>query len=360
MEVTIEQLLYANYIKYDKMAILTQQAFVGSDATIVNVYIDMHSLLKNLYAEFYHNTTIKSYVVIAASFINLCAHIRAYFRSRHRVESRIYLVYGENRGEFNKKFYYDYLSTWNKTLNAHTEVTEFINANLGLIEMLCPYLNDIFFIKTDVEPGVAIYNRINKDELIPGLEKVPSIIITKDEKYLSQIPATKPNVVIYRVCKNRGEDISYYIASDNIWLYNTNSPEYYSRAKSLNPGLLSLFMAMTHVPSRDIKSSYNTPKAIAKLHELIQDGHLWNSYNFVASLQYAADQIQVNLKSRSGPAYDIISKFKAIDIIYQHAAYMETPESKNESYLIRKIDNDGVREINNQYFKDIPLDLDRL
>ena len=71
MEVTIEQLLYANYIKYDKMVTLTQQAFAGSDATIVNVYIDMHSLLKNLYAEFYHNTTIKSYVVIAASFINL-------------------------------------------------------------------------------------------------------------------------------------------------------------------------------------------------------------------------------------------------------------------------------------------------
>ena len=370
MEVTIEQLMYGNFIKYDQMQTLTQQAveyFVNNgfpqaaDANTINIYIDMYSMLRSLYATRSKDYDVVTNVVIAASFINLCAHIRAYYRTRHRVETRIYLVYSQNQGFVPQKFYYDYQYKWNKTLKDRTDINNLISSNLGLLETLCPYLNDIFFINTTTEPAVVIYDRINKDEILyPG---IPNFIFTKDQ-FMYQIPAVKANTVVFRVSKKEKDDSSFLVSYSNAiysLMENINpSSNTLTLANSISPGLTSLFMAMTHVPSRDMKSAYNSNKAVSVLYNLISNKHILNGYNFYSSLQRVQDKIQPNLQSRTGPEFNILSRFAAIDVIYQHALYMNTPESKDEHYLVRKIDNDGVREINNKYFKAVPLDLNRL
>ena len=50
MDISIEQKLFASYIKYDVLEQLTLTAFKNSNADVVNIYIDMHSILKPLYA----------------------------------------------------------------------------------------------------------------------------------------------------------------------------------------------------------------------------------------------------------------------------------------------------------------------
>ena len=359
--ITLEQLLYSYYIRYDTLQMLTQTAFAGSDANVVNVYIDMANMLRPIYAQHY-GVAIENYTTVASSFINLCAHMRAYFRSRHHVETRIYLVYSDNLGDTPRRFYTDYAATWVNNFNSKPNVTKMIKDNLDLLRLLCPYFNDIFLLETTNEPTVAIFDRINKDELLfPG---VPNIVLTKDI-YAYQLPAMKTNTVIYRPCKHNGVDESFVVSTGNVLpLYmeatHRQGGATLDLAANVNPQLLSLFMAMTNVPSRDLKSVYNANKAIAVINNLIMNQHIVDGYNFVQSLVMIEQKIQPTLRSRPGPQFNVLARYKAIDMVFQHSLYMNTPECMNEAYLIRKIDDDSVREINDKYFAQNPLDLNRL
>lgn len=361
LSITLEQLLYGNYIRYDTLQTLTLSAFANSDAEMCNIYIDMANMLRPLYGTNY-NISVENYTTIASSFINLCAHMRAYYRSRHRVETRIYMVYSDNLGEVPRKFYNDYNASWVNNFMSKPNITKMIKDNLDLLRILCPYLNDIFLIETTNEPAVAIYDRINKDEILfPG---IPNIIITKDV-YAFQLPAMKMNTVIFRPAKKEGMDTSFMINTPNVLVSYMQSTHRQGGATidlaaNISPELLSLFMAMTNVPSRDVKSVYNANKAIAVINNLIQNHHIVDGYNFVQALVMVEQQIQPNLRSRPGQQFNVLARYKAIDLVFQHSLYMNTPECLNEAYLVRKIDDNSVREINNKYFVSNPLDLNRL
>ena len=67
------------------------------------------------------------------------------------------------------------------------------------------------------------------------------------------------------------------------------------------------------------------------------------------------------MKSKSSISYDeFANRFKAIDLRYQHMLYKQLPESKEQSYLQRLQDPETVRSINDRYFSNVPLDLERL
>lgn len=359
MDISIEQKLFASYIKYDVLEQLTLAAFKNSNADVVNIYIDMHSILKPLYAsgKYMINNIPTS---IASSMINLCAHMRAYYRSRHHVETRIYLIYSENRCELNNRIYEGYNNSWRDTLNNNRNITKSINENLELLDILCPYFNDIFFIRTEFEPAVVILDRICKDEGI--LFGVPNIIISKDP-YMYQVVAMKDNTVIFRPKKFEGKDVSFLVTKPYvIYNYMTLFKEKIRNHEDLayDPGIFSLFLAMTKLPSRNIPALFSSNKAFSILNNLINNNYIINGYNFAPVIQDISLQLNTNLKSRESIKYDIPTRFKAIDIVFQHEIFLTRPEALDERYLIRKIDNDGVREINNKYFRANPLDLMRL
>ena len=95
--VDISDILYGSFIRYDRMYEMTKFAFYGkTDSNNVNIYIDAYSILKNLYSKG-PSLRIKDSYVIASCLINLSIHIRAYFESRHGVNSKVYIVYGGAR-----------------------------------------------------------------------------------------------------------------------------------------------------------------------------------------------------------------------------------------------------------------------
>ena len=356
MDISIEQRLYSSYIKYEVLERLTLAAFTNSNAEVVNIYIDMHSILKALYV---NNSYMISNIptAIASSMINLCAHMRAYYRSRHHVETRIYLVYSENRCDLNNRIYEGYNYSWLNNLSNSQPITKNIEENLELIEILCPYLNDIFFIRTEFEPAVVILDRICKDEVL--YPAIPNIIISKDP-YMYQVVAMKSNAVIFRPKKRDGLDVSFMVTNPTVFsdytsLFKERQIEYL-----INPSMFSLFLAMTKLPCRNIPALYNSTKAMNVINNLIMNNHIINGYNYASIIQDLSLQINPDLKKRQGVKYDIPTRFKAIDIVFQHDIFRTKPESQDERYLVRKIDNDGVREINNQYFRANPLDLMRL
>ena len=72
MKYPIEQIMYGSFIKYERMAQLTQESFGKNpfccNATNLHVYIDMNSLIKTLYIS--NDLTIEDYTVITSSIIN--------------------------------------------------------------------------------------------------------------------------------------------------------------------------------------------------------------------------------------------------------------------------------------------------
>ena len=56
----------------------------------------------------------------------------------------------------------------------------------------------------------------------------------------------------------------------------------------------------------------------------------------------------------------LTNRFKALDINFLHSLFMNSHESDFRDRLVNLVDDDAVRAINNEYFKNSPLDLNNL
>lgn len=343
MKYSVEQIMYGNYIKYDKMAELTTQSFgrnpYCANSKVLNVYIDMNSLLKILYV--YKDMVVEDYTVITSSIINLCAHIREFYR-RIGVATKIFIINSSNTPQSAKQFYASYnegsINQYNMKF-IHT----IIIPNIELLNMLCKYLPDIYFINDDtVDSATLIYSMIEKDS------SVPSMIYTKDSMAF-QIVTHFNNAIIFRPKKDKDGDISYW--SD----FKLAIPGYkYATGRQpncvpFNPQLLSLMMSISGVKSRSI----STQRTIAQAERLIEDYIGWNvlvnGYNSFDTVNQFCQTIN---------GYEFASIFKAIDVVFQSGLYVD--RSAIDTSIVDLYDPDAVKQINNEYFRNYPLDLNRL
>ncbi|MGL5330979.1 MAG: hypothetical protein ACRDD7_17080 [Peptostreptococcaceae bacterium] len=349
-KVLIEQLLNTNYVKYNRLVEIVNEAFKGSNANSINVYIDLYSILKVLFSDKIYN--IDDYTSVTACIVNMCAHYRDFFRTRYKTESVIYLVYSENAAYLNKQFYPEYNSKNEFIMNRHTHVKDMIKTNLELLNTLCPYLPDIHFINSNFEVGVVIYDLICRNEAV---NNNPHLVITKD-MYNYQL-ASMNNVTVLRPKKSNGEDISYYINKNNLYhIYlKDRKVDLANFPMMLNPGLVSLLMTLSSVTERNIKSLLNIKTAAKELFKAIESYRLVNDYNSNIPLVWNAID---NTKTKIGLT-TFNHRFNAIDIRFQHSVYMTSSEHHSIS-LTNLYDPDTVRGINNSYFKNNPLDLNRL
>lgn len=350
-KISIDQILGSNYIRYDRLVDMVNTAFVGSSADTVNMYIDLYSMLKPLYNN--QNYNIEDYSKVTSNIINICAHYREFFRTRYRVESRFFLVYSKNTPYINKQFYPEYNSGNESSFNTNKLVDDMISNNISLLETICPYLPDIFFIKGDFETSVIIYDLICRVET---LDKVsPHIVLTKD-KYAYQLIPTRDNVLIFRPKKNKGLDMSYFINKGNLisTYMNDRKVKFDESYMSIMPEMLTLMMGLSSVKERNIKTLLNIKSTMKIINDAIKEYKLLNGYNTIETLWNSIDNSKIKLSQQS-----FEYRMKAIDIIFQHSIYINTPECKNVK-CTNLYDPETVKEINNKYFISNPLDLDRL
>lgn len=350
-----ENVLYSNFIKYDVLKEFTQQTLSYSSSDKLNIFIDLNSLLFPLYR---YNARIHEYTGISAIIINLCAHLRYYYHNYHRVETRFYIINSYNAPVSARQFYSDYNYQVESITAESKQITKTIADNCGVLNILCPYLPDIFYIEdNNTEVSVIIHNLCAKfREKDPT---IPNVVLTKDP-YAYQLVAMNPDVVIFRPHKINGEDLSWYVTKDN--LYNAyrvnevkNQTEYENY--SLSPELFSFVMSLTGFKCRKLYAIFNMNTSMKMLTKAVEQSKINNCY--VSDVEYALKGIDYNrLKA---PEYYIAERFKAIDLVFQHYIYMSCPTMhSNTSTIVNLYDPDEVRNINNTYFVSNPLDLNRL
>ena len=353
MKVSIEQLMYKNFIKYNKLIEMVNSAFVGSNATSINIFIDVYSMVKTLYKN--PNILIEDYSSLTSSIINLCAHLRDFFRTRYNTMSKIYIISSRNTPSINETILPFYNNAVKSSMINTPVIDSMITGNIELLKTLCPYLPDIFFIKGTYETGVYIYDIMCKNEMLGNCN--PNIIITRDPYNFQLIPM-KENTVIFRPKKRNGVDSSYYLDKKNLFktFLITDRLIIIKDKMILDPGLFSVFLALSKLPERSIKSLFNTTKTIKMLTEAVVDLRLHNGYNSDMTVVWNS----IYKDSFGSIGYSTFkSRFDVIDIQSQHYSFANSPYSKAVTFP-NLYDPETVKLINNKYFKKIPLDLNRL
>lgn len=357
----VADILYGNYIKYDRMYEMTKFAFYGEiKSESVNIFIDVYSMMLSLFKR--PEAMVKDRYVIASCLINLAIHMRAYFETRHRKTAKVYLVYGGDRIlpklDYTLNQSYGFIPLYNSD-NVLMEDSNYvlqclINENFEILQTLCPYIHDIFFISS---------HQLGFNVLVGDLDRIdddPNIILSKDPMSY-ELVAYIPRTCMFRPKKYKMDDNSWVVTKSTLYnayrhgeLNNTSEIDV-----SLNPQLFSLFLSLAGVKSRSLRSLFSSGTSIKMIQKAIMMNIIPND-NCVASLLNSQDDIEI-LKLLQGTTVEPKEVKKRLALIDFPTKMMEYDSNfydvKHE--CVNHYDPDAVREINNKYFVQYPLDLNR-
>lgn len=369
--VDLAAFLYSQFITYDRLTTIVNEACKNSNASMAHIYIDMHSLLKSMLVNI-GNVRVSDYTVITSCMINMAIHYKSFFRTRYQTDCKVFFIYSDNCPEVNKKWVLNYNEKDWQLFHHSPVMTDIINKNIELMKILCPYINNVFFIHTEQETGVAIQHlmNINKDT---ETQEYFNFIVSKDV-YNFQLVYNDNTIILrpkryYGESKTQSSDTSYYVSRSNIWKSILESRKIqYDFNVLISPELTSLVLAISGISSRGIKATIGIKRTLQIIQKLINEYAMPNSYsadtNNIA-LIYMNAKSRINTLSEAKNYPDILimeNNFKAIDIAYQYDLFVNmSPEFDTMgSYLVNLYDPEGLKHINEVYFKNNPLDFMRL
>lgn len=355
-QINIEDILIRYFVKYDTLDSLISYAFEGSNENSLNIFIDLYGLYHTIYSRNFR-TNIIDYTSFTSSIINMCVHYRSYFRGLG-VHTKIFLISSFNL----PKTTLENIPYYNKTMTEKIKnniVSDAMDLNLNLLELLCPYLPDIFFIKTDFESAV-IMNEIIDRERTSENKCIPALIVSTDI-YPIQLCAIKENVSYIWPRKIHAEDISLICPNfrhsefiNNFWsiithkIGNSMSTE---KVRCISPSNLMLLLALNHFKDRDLPVIVNMTKAKRIISEVIG----FNSMKL--TMQSLFD---MNPKIHDELDFPTVNyRYLALDIPYQSLVFKESVENTTLHYENLQ-DPGAVRMINDQYFTNNPIDILRI
>lgn len=348
-KVNLESLLFSYYIKYDRLLPMVSTALADIQGDTVDIYVDIYDMLKPVYTK---EVYADKQFLIVSSIINLAAHLRGYFRTRHRLYTRIYLVYGESISDSHTIYYPSFRDdSFRNTVN-YLKNNEFIKSQLQLLQILCGYIPDVYYIARKSDFSVFAFDNINKNV------STPAIVLTKSV-YAYQIPAFLPQAKVFRPKKTMDGDVSFVVSKPYVYgnLYNKIKDEHtLDRLSKINPSLCSLMITLTGLPSYNMRSLFNVRTSSKMILDTIESGRMLNDYSSDITTIYnsiAGLNQKIDLSK-------FVFRFKAADIISQHMLYNSTIEAKDITWHVNFNDPKTVRDINNKYFIDNPLDLNNL
>ena len=350
----VEDIILGSYVKKDRLTQLVYDTFSGtsiSDATELNIFVDLNSVLHQIFSSSYR-TKIESNTVITTMIINLCAHYRSFFRPLS-VNTKFYLIYSNNTCDINEKFVYKY----NFMFKEKSEIPMFksiIEQNFGLLKILCPYLPDIFFINSprNYEVSVIIAHIIKKNN-----DNIPNLVITRD-LYPLQLCTLFPYTSILVPYKYRGRDNSIIVPLTE---KNTHRKIFWDLVCSkrkvkadklydISPINFNLFSALNRMPERYMLPIVSTEQARKIIY------HFVGSEDIKIPIQQLYNDSSV---FQSIPVSIVEGRFKALDVEYMLPYYDADIESKELNF--QNLYDDGtIQMINSKYFANEPIDLQNL
>lgn len=346
----VELILFSNFVKYDRLEEIVFNTFSNTSiasATEVNIFIDLYPVLHTIFSEHYR-TIISDYTSMTSILVNMCGHYRSFFK-KLGVESYIFLIGSLNTCDINSKFVAEY----NANFKAKTSIqlfSEFVNSNFDLLEVLCPYLPNIFFVrsKKNFESSVIISHII--DILNNGK---PNLIISRDI-YAMQLCTMHPYTSYLQPKKSRtGADESKMIPISEKPSFRTefwNLFAYIRDIKSdqlyeISPINFPLLSALYKMPERNIH------QVLMPISKAIQT---------IASVSGGDIKLTPDILLNSGfldptvPYAKIDSLYKVYDVGYMKNFYKSDPESKVLKFQNLK-DDAALNHLNSKFFQNNPI-----
>ena len=354
-------ILYGNYIRYDRLYEMTAFAFYGkTDSNDVNIFIDVYSILKSLFQRG-RNIKITDSYCIAACIINLAIHLRAYFYTRHRVNTKLFIIYGGARPSSAISVYPSYNIKNIQMEDSNDYMKQLIRDNLEVISILCPYLDDIFAIVDYNNEFSVIASAIIDDMNIDAGYKVPNIIYSKDQ-LAYQLVAFKPRTFLYRPKKRANMDCSWVVTKSTLYdSYRYGELELKQQEdkfKPLDVKMFSIYQSIAGLRSRSISSFRNGNVTMKILAKAVDDNVFSMGYNLGALIR---DQSLMKIQDSRIPPLETMNKLTAIDLDNQTMLYKSTPAYIGLAASIINLYNpQEIRNINDIYFQNYPLDLNRV
>lgn len=347
--VSTQLVLTSNFVKYTRLRELVNHMFAGSQATNLNIFIDVYGAMKTLFSDSYR-TDIKDYTAFTSTLINMCGHYRSFFKTIG-VSTKIYIIFSYNICDINCKLTSGYNGVFLGKFS-NKVIYDMVELNNNLLEVLCPFLPDIFFLKTSFESSVLI------DYLISIGDGNPNLIISKDI-YPAQLTELHPYTAFIKPKKSYNEDISFCISPrENINHINdfkilyccgrgTNTHTSLNTI-TIHPINFNILSAMSRFPERNLKSLYNISIANKIIFGVVRD----------EAVKVTADSIN-QFTPLNVPVQIIDGRYKSLDVEFMRQAFIESIESKM-IHLENLNDVASVNAICAEYFKDNPIDLTRL
>lgn len=353
--ITPNIIVISHQIKYSKLAEMTNEAFVGSTANSVNIYIDLYQMFLKLFRP---NIQIIGKYSLASLVMNLCAHYRWFYKKYYGVTTKIFLMYTNDMMRYNQMQNKLYNSVHSHQFKYHLGIRDYIATNVDILNIITRYFNDIYFIQSPFEVMAMIAENI-EEERFSGNHN-PNIIISTS-KILFQLPAMDAEnntFVFYHKYRYNGLEASIINKNNALIEYfiKNKSRMQLNKVQDINPELFSLILTLNGYKSRTIPKLINMPSVIKRLHNAIEKGLLINSYTTDISRVY-----NIFKDKLIGVSYDdLYNRFKALDLIYNKAVYKSSKYCKNKDWKVNLYNPEDVRRLNTTYFKNYPIDLERL
>ena len=221
---------------------------------------------------------------------------------------------------------------------------------------------NIYFVdSTDIESAAMILYLINR-------YNNPSFIVSRDLLNAQAVACTNKTMMLYP-SKFKGEDRSLSIPADKesmmisflIMYRNRKSYDslkgYAAKLNMISPDFFPLIMAMSGYEKRDISCIVNHVKTLKSIIDGILNGNLPNFFT------YDTNQILNFLRAskyvHSEDHFKIISNYMALDMVTQSIAVNESIAAQ-KNILIDLHDTGEIQKINDIYFKNNPIDINRL
>ncbi len=355
MSSSIEDQIIGSYVKYDRLSKITYDTYGGSSiasATELNIYIDLYSIMHSIFSES-GQTIIDNYTSITSSIINMVGHYRAFFRKMN-VRTKFFLIFSYNTCDINRKF----LAEYNEVFLKKSEIKTFrkiADDNFNLMNILCPYLPDIFFIKSERNYEVSVIISYLIDTLGSN---IPNLIISRD-LYPIQLCAIHRYTSYLKPYKFRGNDESVMLPISEKSTFRYDFWNFFANYRkisidsmyNISPLNFPLICALTSFPERNIKGSIcNISRAMRVISEMIDTADI----KILPSQLYTNEYLVQNI-----PINKVEARMNTLDVSLMRSYYDNDIECKNI-----KLDNlndvSTVNNINAKFFKDNPINLSLL
>lgn len=350
-QIPIEQMFYGRFVSYDALKRIINVEFINSQASEINIFIDLYQFLTPPHMP----VRINDFFTACSTVINYCAHLRYFFRRYYRVESNIILVGTNGTCKKSSMCIKEYNKYYSKKMElAGDAFKSMVESNLNLLKLICPYLPNIYFKFGSVDATIMIKDIIDKGYFPNN----PNIIISPSQ-FMYQLPSVNPNVIVIRQARKFADDLSYSYNAGNCLHTFAMDIKKMMIFNPMNPKLITMLMILTGLPKLHVPSMVNITTALS-----IIDTILPGIEHDCLALYDAYQKFYMMKENRKKKATitpeEFKNRFMAIDIVYQSLLYQNMSESKQTTFLSRKVDPDGVKKINEKYFKSNPIILENL